>query len=579
MKSRTWFLSVSMLVFGTATLSMPAQTRLYILYSPRMPQAWWDYLGTSVSIAGDVNKDGFADIIMGAPTDSRGPGRAIVRSGKDGALLYILPGDSGNDQFGFSVSGAGDMDKDGFADFIVGAYFDDNKGNQSGSVRAFSGKTGKTLYTRDGDAGGDYLGQSVSGIGDVDRDGYDDFVAGASININGSQRGYVRVYSGKTGSTLHTFLGDSAGDRFGISVSGPGDVNKDGYPDVIVGASFDDNNGFDSGSARVLSGEWIDATFNQRTPKTKQILYTFNGDSAGDQFGVSVSGAGDVDKDGYADLIVGAWKDDNNGNDSGSARVFSGQTGNILYTFDGDSAADLFGVSVSGAGDVNTDGHADLIVGASFDDNNGTQSGSARVFSGKDGKTLYTLDGKAAGDRFGISVSGGADINCDGVADVVVGAREEDDTRPKVPPAPGNDAGTARVFSGNKLAFSSDVSVLALANAGKQTLTLDAGSNHAGGLYWTFGSITGIKPGVNLGGVHIPLNPDVYTDIAFGLPSPVFIGFRGMLDQSGRATASFNVPKGLPSTLPKFTLFHAYVVYNIKNNILFGSNAVPLRLF
>ena len=118
MKSRTWFLSVSMLVFGTATLSMPAQTRLYILYSPRLPQAWWDYLGTSVSIAGDVNKDGFADIIMGAPTDSRGPGRAIVRSGKDGGLLYVLSGDSGNDQFGFSVSGAGDMDKDGFADFI-----------------------------------------------------------------------------------------------------------------------------------------------------------------------------------------------------------------------------------------------------------------------------------------------------------------------------------------------------------------------------------------------------------------------------------------------------------------------------
>ncbi|MHC5073153.1 MAG: hypothetical protein ACYTGO_21970, partial [Planctomycetota bacterium] len=450
MKSRTWFLSVSMLVFGTATLSMPAQTRIYTFYSPATTvPAWWAYLGTSVSIAGDVNKDGFTDIIMGAPTDTRGPGTAIVRSGRDGAVLFTLSGDSNADQFGFSVSGAGDLDKDGVADFIVGAYFDDNKGNQSGSVRAFSGRTGKILYTRDGDAAGDYLGQSVSGIGDVDRDGHDDFVAGASININGSQRGYARVYSGKTGGTLHTFLGDSAGDRFGISVSGAGDVNKDGYPDVIVGASFDDNNGFDSGSARVLSGEWIDATFNKRTPKSKQILYTFNGDAAGDQLGVSVSGAGDVDKDGHADLVVGAWKDDNNGSDSGSARVFSGQTGKILHTFSGDSAGDLFGVSVSGAGDVNTDGHADLIVGAHFDDNNGTQSGSARVFSGKDGKTLYTLDGKAAGDRFGTSVSGGADINGDGVADVVVGAREEDDNRPRVPPAVWTNAGIVRVFSGH----------------------------------------------------------------------------------------------------------------------------------
>ena len=171
-------------------------------------------------------------------------------------------------------------------------------------------------------------------------------------------------------TTLYTFYGDSAGDEFGWSLSGAGDVNGDGVPDFIVGVRLDDNNGKNSGSARVFSG--FDGS----------VLFTFNGDSADDRFGTSVSGAGDVDGDGFADLIVGAFRDDNNGTDSGSARVLSGFDGSVLHTFDGDSAGDIFGFSVSGAGDVDGDGFDDLIVGAPFDDNNGTDSGSARVIAG-----------------------------------------------------------------------------------------------------------------------------------------------------------------------------------------------------
>ncbi|MHC4920931.1 MAG: FG-GAP repeat protein, partial [Planctomycetota bacterium] len=133
--------------------------------------------------------------------------------------------------------------------------------------------------------------------------------------------GSARVFSGKDGTILYTFNGDSAGDQFGLSVSGAGDVNKDGFADLIVGAQLDDNNGTDSGSARVFSGIWI-ATGGKRG---KKILYTFNGDSANDHFGRFVSGAGDVNKDGSANLIVGAHADDNNGQDSGSARVLSGK--------------------------------------------------------------------------------------------------------------------------------------------------------------------------------------------------------------------------------------------------------------
>jgi hypothetical protein len=126
------------------------------------------------------------------------------------------------------------------------------------------------------------------------------------------------------------------------------------------------------------------ATLAAASAASAQVVHApsspFNGDSASDEFGYSVSGAGDVNGDGFDDLIVGVPRDDNNGSNSGSARVFSGATGQVLYTFNGDFAGDEFGYSVSGAGDVNNDGFADLIVGARLDDNNTTNSGSARVF-------------------------------------------------------------------------------------------------------------------------------------------------------------------------------------------------------
>ena len=150
-------------------------------------------------------------------------------------------------------------------------------------------------------------------------------------------------------------------------------------------------------------------------------LYRFENDPFVSFFGVSVSGAGDVNGDGVPDLVVGSPADSSNGANSGRAWVYSGANGAVLYTFDGDPG-DILGFEVSGAGDVNDDGFDDLIVGAEFDGSNLTASGSVRVFSGFDGSVLYNFEGDAGGDRFGHSVSGVGDVNGDGIPDFFAGS-------------------------------------------------------------------------------------------------------------------------------------------------------------
>ena len=421
-------LSLCLLAICTFSVTpTSAQTITHVPLFTFNSDAAREEFGISVSGAGDVNGDGTPDLIVGARRDDKNgtdSGSARVFSGSEGSLLYNFDGDS-NDFFGNSASGAGDVNGDGFADLIVGAWGDSNNGSNSGSARVLSGSDGSVLYNFDGDSAGDQFGRSVSAAGDVNGDGFDDLIVGAPFDDNnGSSSGIARVFSGVDGSVLYTFNGDSAGHWFGHSVSGAGDVNGDGFDDLIVGVRRDDNNGSDSGSARVLSGA------------DGSVLYNFDGDSAGDFFGWSVSGAGDVNGDGFDDLIVGALNDGNNGANSGSARVFSGADGNVLYNFVGDSDGDNFGESVSGAGDVNGDGFADLIVGASDDDNNGLGSGSARVLSGADGSVLYNFDGDSSGNSFGQSVSSAGDINGDGLADFIVGGEFRG----------ANDGGYARVF-------------------------------------------------------------------------------------------------------------------------------------
>ena len=343
---------------------------------------------------------------------------------------WTAEGTSSGDRFGLSVATVGDVDGDGIDDAIVGSPNDDQAASDAGAAFVVSGLDGSVIHTILGAASGDSLGFSVSGAGDVDADGVPDVIAGARFaDTAGSDFGQAVVVSGATGSTLYTLNGISSGGRFGEAVGAAGDVNGDGHADVIVGARLDDSSGSPTGRARVYSG--FDGS----------ILYDLQGDSAADFFGRSVGTAGDIDGDGLADFLVGAPGDDDAGASSGSVRVYSGLDGSVLHRFDGDLAGDQLGGKVAGGLDLDLDGTPDLIAGMIGSDLAGSDFGAARVYSGFDGSVLFTALGSSASSEFGSAVSLNEDMNGDGNPDVIVGARLDDG-------ALGAQIGSATVLSG-----------------------------------------------------------------------------------------------------------------------------------
>ena len=431
MKFSKLILSLSIIMFIVAVSTAQSQCPPFYTFTGEASE---DFFGVSVASAGDVNNDGFDDLIVGAYSNDAGgnnAGRVYVFSGQTGDTLYVFTGEAAEDRFGASVASAGDVNNDGFDDLIVGAFRNNVGGNEAGQAYVFSGQTGDTLYVFTGEAAGDRFGISVASAGDVDNDGFDDLIVGALYNdAGGNDAGRAYVFSGQTGDTLYVFTGAAADDFLGSSVASAGDVNNDGYDDLIVGVSNNDAGGPQAGRAYVFSGQ------------SGETLYVFTGEAEGDLFGGSAASAGDVNNDGFDDLIVGAWGNDAGGSAAGRAYVFSGQSGDTLYVFTGEGTGDVFGYSVASAGDVNNDGFDDLIVGAAHLP--GIEAGRVYVFSGQTGETLYVITGEAAGeffsDLFGYSVASAGDVNNDGFDDLIVGAFRHD--------AGGVFAGQAYVFSG-----------------------------------------------------------------------------------------------------------------------------------
>ncbi|NQU49630.1 MAG: FG-GAP repeat protein [Planctomycetes bacterium] len=510
--------------------------------------------GTSVSDAGDVNADGFDDVIIGAYSaynnNLANSGAAYVYSGKDGSLLHQFNGAAKYDQLGFSVSGAGDVNGDGFDYLLVGAHgAAPGSIGQAGTVYVFSGSNGAILQQWNGTSYQQSLGYSVSGAGDVNADGYDDVVVGAPGSDPGGRvgAGSAFVFSGVDGSLLYELGGVDPGDGFGYAVSGGGDVNADGYADVIGGTWRATFGGVtQSGMASVFSGA------------NGALLYAWGGGYAS-WFGVSVSDAGDLNADGYDDVMVGSTgADPGNRYEAGSVYAYSGANGSLLYQWDGVSEDDVFGTSVSSAGDMDGDGYDDVVIGAAFTSPGGLQyAGSAYVYSGANGSLMHQWDGAADNDVFGQSVSSAGDTNQDGLPEVLVCAYQAD-------PGGLSDAGSAYIFGFNPYLLANTSSISA-SQGGTLEFDLNFPLEAASKEYKVLISQSGIGP--TYYGVNIPLTQDsLVIDTFFGnYPVPIYSDLHGTLNADGNASASLTIPAGIPSSLIGNTYYLAAIANSLGN--------------
>ncbi len=403
------------LALFVAPVALPAPQTVGGMWSTRYSfdgTAPDSFFGTSVGGGGDVDGDGVPDLLVGGMLIGNGGG-VLVYSGADGHQIHFLQLPTPLTHLGRSVANLGDLDGDGLADFVAGAPEAGPNGALSGQVWVFAGSDGHELFHFDGRAAGDYLGRWVAGPGDVNGDGIPDVLAGAPYSSpNGFESGTAFVWSGADGSLLHEWHGGAAGDWFGKSVGAAGDVDGDGLGDLIVGSPFTDPNGLvGAGSAFVYSGA------------TGQLLYRWDGDDNWVQQGRAVSGAGDVNGDGFADLAVGRPYADFSARDAGSLFVYSGADGSLLWRVDGEAKGDQFGFSIAPAGDVDGDGQVDVVTGCRMCDPGGRDgAGAVYVLDGADGSLITRLEGAAAGDHLGQAVAGVGDLDGSGRASISAGA-------------------------------------------------------------------------------------------------------------------------------------------------------------
>jgi hypothetical protein len=362
----------------------------------------WDEFGRSVAFLGDRDGNGRDEVLVGAP--GSGAGAVYVHSNWQAVL-----GESAGDRFGASLAGRLKLDLDARPDAVVGAPGDDDNGAECGSVTAVSGSLAK-LYTRHGAAAGDELGASVARVGDLDGDGYDEFLAGAPQIASGGA-GYARLYSGLTGALLRTHSGQAAGDRCGASVVGLGDWDGDGLGEYAIGSPREQGRG----SVRVHRGS------------DGSVLHVYFGAALGDEFGYALGSQTDFDRDGFDELLVGVPR---SGASQGEAIAYSGASGVELLRVGGGLATDRFGAALAGVGDFDGDGHGDWIVGAPGEDPSLAFPfgiGAATVFSGRDGSVLARAGGAVWGSMTGVSVAGRGDVDGNGVNEVVIGGLQNGD--------------------------------------------------------------------------------------------------------------------------------------------------------
>lgn len=502
--------------------------------------------------------------------------------------------------------GLGDLNGDGIGELLIGA-----PGANGGAGRATvqSGADGAVIYQYSGSASGwngSGLGRAVANAGDQDGDGFDDFFVSEPGGLGGSgARGYVHLYSGASGALIQTIPAISTGAVFGWDLAMLSDLDGDGRQELIVG----DNRGtFQTGAVHVFASA------------SSSLLFTMNGEGVGDAFGASVADAGDVDNDGKADILVGA---EAAALGKGAAYVFSGADGSLLRRYVGAATSDRFGHDVGGLGDIDADGHADVLISATYADRGSLQdSGTVYAISGRTSNILWVRKGDREDGWLGSSLAVIEDLDSDMLPDVLVGAHGVN--YPGLP-----DAGAVWWLSGatgelihsiegsqsysaigymvssvgdldqdgyedvviNRSnyaldkwvdAFSfhpflrSDLPTASVSVGGTAHLELDF-PDAAAYEYKVLFSKTGNSTSVY--GVEIPLTQDYLTVDSYrgNYPMPT-TNLHGALGPNGDATASFIVPAGLPSAMVGQTFWLAAIAAQPGQLPEYSSIAIALEI-
>ena len=345
----------------SATQNQTARRGRVYVYSGKTGRLLWKkegepraVLGLGLEAAGDVNRDGVPDVAAGAP----GLNAILVLSGKDGAELLRLRGDSSDVSLGDRAAGIGDLNGDGHPEIIGSALNAATHGPRTGRVHVFSGKDGSRLLTLDGQRAGDSFGSTVSGGSGL-------FVVGAA-GAGAERRGQVSIYRGLDARPAFVRDADQTGAALGGMFSSiVGDVDGDGADDVYA-SDFVNSAG---GRAYVFSG------------KTGATLLTLTGEGGG--FGIGAANTGDVNGDGRADLVIGSWQFKGAAWSGGRVQLFSGSDGRLLRTITGRIPGETLGFDAVGIGDVNADGAIDYLVTSAWSMVGGPRTGRVFILSGK----------------------------------------------------------------------------------------------------------------------------------------------------------------------------------------------------
>lgn len=517
--------------------------------------------GFSVDGVGDLDGDGFDEVIAGAP-ESKGTqqfgswvGRIMIVAGRDGRALFEAEGKHNAARLGWAVRGLDDLDGDGVREFAAGAPYDNANGYRAGVVYVWSGKTRSILHTLKGNAG-DFMGVSIARAGDIDGDGVGDILTGGHGGETRNQ-GVVLVWSGKTGTLLKRLVGLSAYDFFGHAIGGDVDLNGDGTPDILVGVPDEDTAGSNAGVIMAYSG------------KDYTLLWSELGDGATDNFGHSICVVGDLDGDRVEDIAVGAPQFTPTNLGTGYLRVLSGKTGKSIRRWAGANAGDWFSEPVSRVGDWNGDGTADVLVGSSRASIGSlSQAGRTDILSGKDGSILQSWTGKSSGDLFGFAAMFAGDTNHDGQDDLVFGA-----------PGASGLRGLVQIDTRTPPELTIGINQVSISQLNDAHMQANLAPKFGGMVYYTIGSVSGRSPGIRVGSVTIPLKADFYTDVLLTSPNTFVQNGFGLVPHDGRIHLSFGLAAGFSPSLAGLRIDHAMLVIDT-NKLSFehATNAVTLRL-